>query len=149
MGNPRGFLGTIVNGRIYRGIGRVLPYGRRGSMKPKRCLQSLLLVVQAKTPFRLDCALPELVVYMASLHQSRLQRNRPNATVYGGVSNGFAFILLTITHDGVLKQSRRFEVTEGDMLTVLGMPEVHAGDVGQYKSKCDTREGWGRVGGRP
>jgi hypothetical protein len=57
---------------------------------------------------------------MASLHQSRLQRNRPDATVYGGVSNGFAFILLTITHDGVLKQSRRFEVTEGDMLTVLG-----------------------------
>lgn len=57
---------------------------------------------------------------MASLHQSRLQRNRPDATVYGAVSNGFAFILLTITHDGVLKQSRRFEVTEGDMLTVLG-----------------------------
>ena len=123
MGNPWGFLGTIVNGRIYRGIGRVLPYGRRGSMKPKRCLQSLLLVVQAKTPFRFDCALPELVVYMASLHQSRLQRkvrNQGDATVYGAVSNGFAFILLTITHDRVLKQSRRFEVTEGEMLTVLG-----------------------------
>ena len=60
---------------------------------------------------------------MASLHQSRLQRklrNQGDATVYGTVSNGFAFVLLKITHDGVLQQSRRFEVTEGETLTVLG-----------------------------
>lgn len=63
--------GTIVNGRVDRGIGRALPYSRRGSMEhPKRSFQSHLLVVQAKEPLSLDCALPELVVYLASLNQS-------------------------------------------------------------------------------
>ena len=43
------FLGTIVNGRVDRAIGRVQLPGRRGSMKcPRRRLQSLLLVVRAK-----------------------------------------------------------------------------------------------------
>jgi hypothetical protein len=117
------FLGTIVNGRVDRAIGRVhwLRGGRCGSMKlPKRRLQSLLLVVRAKKPLSVDCALPELVVYLASLRQSRLQRNRSDATVYGVVSDGYAFIFVTITHDGVLKESRHFEVTRGDTLTVLG-----------------------------
>jgi hypothetical protein len=44
------FLGTIINGRVDRGIESRLPPGRRGSMKrPKRCLQFLLLVIQAKS----------------------------------------------------------------------------------------------------
>lgn len=115
------FLGTIVNGRVDHGIGRVLPSVRRGAMKrPKRRFQSLLLIVEAKTALNLDHALPQLVVYLASLHQSRLQRNRSDATVYGVVSDGYAFIFVTITHGGELKQSRRFELTQGDMLTVLG-----------------------------
>jgi len=115
------FLGTIVSGRVDHGIGRVLLPGRRGAMKrPKRRFQSLLLIVEAKTALNLDRALPQLVVYLASLHQSRLQRNRSDATVYGLVSDGYAFIFVTITHGGVLKQSRRFEITQGDILTVLG-----------------------------
>lgn len=112
------FLGTIVNGRIDRVIGRIHPPGRHGLMK--RCLQPLLLVIQPKKPLSIDCALPELVVYLASLHQSRLRRNRSDATVYGIVSDGYAFIFVTITQDGTLKPSRRFEVTKGDTQTVLG-----------------------------
>lgn len=117
------FLGTVVNGTVDRGIGRALPYSRhdipaRG--QPTRRFQSLLLFVEAKAMFNIDDALPQLVVYLASIHQSRLQRNRPNATVYGTISDGYTFIFVTITHDGVLKQSRRFEVLEGEITTVLG-----------------------------
>ena len=115
------FLGTIVNGRVDRAIGLVQPPSCHIPMKrPKRRFQSLLLVVQAEIPLSVDGALPELVVYLASLHQSRLQRNRSDATVYGVLSDGYAFIFVTITHDGVLKRSRQFEVTQGDTLTVLG-----------------------------
>jgi hypothetical protein len=111
------FLGIIVNGRVDHGIGRVVPYSPADT---KRRFQCLLLVVEAKTAFNLTRALPELVVYLASIHQSRLQRQRGNATVYGVVSDGYSYIFVTITHDGVLKQSRRFEVAGGDIQTVLG-----------------------------
>jgi len=116
------FLGTVVNGTVDRGIGRALPYSCHdipAQGQPTRRFQSLLLFVEAKT-FNINDALPQLVVYLASIHQSRLQRNRPNATVYGTVSDGYTFIFVTITHDGVLKQSRRFEVLEGEITTVLG-----------------------------
>jgi hypothetical protein len=122
MGNPWGPSWVPLSwGGVDHGIGRVLLPGRSGAMKcPKRRFQSLLLVVEAKTAFNLDRALPQLVVYLASLHQSRLQRNRSDATVYGVASDGYAFIFVTITHKGVLKQSRHFEITQGDTLTVLG-----------------------------
>ncbi len=85
------FLGTVVNGTIERGIGRVLSHVRRGPMNRfKRRHQSFLLVVQAKKHLGFDGALPELVVYLASLHQSRLERNRSDATVYGVVSDGYS-----------------------------------------------------------
>jgi hypothetical protein len=111
------FLGTVVNGRVDHGIGRVVPYSCADT---KRRFQSLLLVVEAKTALNLTGALPQLVVYLGSIHQSRIQRQRRNATVYGCVSDGYSYIFVTITHEGVLKQSRRFEVTQGDMRTVLG-----------------------------
>jgi hypothetical protein len=117
------FLGTVVNGRVDYGIGRVVPHSDDSDdmkKQPKRRFQSLLLVVEAKTAFNLIRALPQLVVYLASIHQSRLQRRRRNATVYGVVSDGYSYIFITIAHDGVLKQSRRFEVTDGDIRTVLG-----------------------------
>ena len=107
---------------VDRGIGRVLPHVfRYGPMnRIKRSYQSFLLVVQAKKTLGFDGALPELVVYLASLHQSRLERNRSDATVYGVVSDGYAFIFVTITHNSVLKHSRPIDVTQGDLLTVLG-----------------------------
>jgi hypothetical protein len=70
------FLGTIVNGRIDRMIGCIHPPSHCGLMEHfKRCLQPLLLVIQPKKPLSIDGTLPELVVYLASLHQSRLRRN--------------------------------------------------------------------------
>jgi hypothetical protein len=115
------FLGIIVNGRVDHGIGRIVTHSRRDqTSQPKRRFQSLLLVVEAKTAFSLERALPQLVVYLGSLHQSRLRRGRSNATVYGVVSDGYSFIFATVTHDGVLKRSKYFEVKGGDMQTVLG-----------------------------
>jgi hypothetical protein len=137
------FLGTVVNGTIDRGIGRVLPHVfRHGPMnRIKRSHQSFLLVVQAKETLGFDGALPELVVYLASLHQSRLERNRSDATVYGVVSDGYAFIFVTITHDGVLMQSRRFDITKGDTLTVLGcLKHVLEMSVGNVTPKKDGGE---------
>jgi hypothetical protein len=103
-------LGAVVYGRVAYGIGRRPPFGR---------FKSLLLIVEASN---LDRALPQLVVYLGSLYQSRLQRNQGDATVYGVVSDGYAFIFLTITHGGELKRSRRFDINEGEVMlqTVLG-----------------------------
>lgn len=65
-------------------------------------------------PTNLDC------------NESKAKRNntidsdvadRDNATVYGVVSDGCSTISVTIAHDGVFKQGRRFEVTDGDVLT--------------------------------
>jgi hypothetical protein len=119
------YLGIVVDGRVDHGIGRVLrslPGGPkpRPKPRPKRRFHSLLLIVEAKTMLNLNQALPQLVVYLASLHQSRLRRQRSDATVYGVVSDGYAFIFVTITHDGELKQSKRFDVVDGDITTVLG-----------------------------
>ncbi len=115
------FLGIVIAGRVGHAIGRIVPHSRGDTTRqPKRRFQSLLLVVEAKTALNLTRALPQLVVYLASIHQSRLQRERRDATVYGVVSDGYSFIFVTITHDGKLKQSRRFEVTQGEIQIVLG-----------------------------
>ncbi len=116
------FLGITVNGRVDHEIGLVIPPtpSHRGSNHHKRRFRSLLLLIEAKTELNLNQALPQLVVYLASLHQSRLQRQRSDATVYGVVSDGYGFIFITISHYGVLQQSRSFDVNAGEMLTVLG-----------------------------
>jgi hypothetical protein len=95
--------------------------GNSATKCPKRRFHSLLLIVEAKTAFNLESALPQLVVYLASLHQSRVQRNRTDATVFGAVSDGYSFEFVTITHDGELKRSRRFKITERrGMVKILG-----------------------------
>ena len=76
--------------------------------------------MQAKVARSVDQALPQLLVYLASLHQSRLQRGRSDASVYGAVSDGFAFRFVMITHDGAVKLSKLFEINQGDMAKVLG-----------------------------
>jgi hypothetical protein len=113
------FLGTIVKGRVDHGIGHVIPYSTKAN-KPRRRFHTLLLVIEAKTARNLTCALPQLVVYLASIHQSRLQQERSDATVYGVASDGYSFIFVTITHSGVVKQSRRFELAQGEIQTILG-----------------------------
>ena len=63
------FLGTIVNGRVDRGIGCILPYAYDDMTgQPKRRSQSPLLVVEPKTAHNLAHALPQLVVYLAPIH---------------------------------------------------------------------------------
>jgi hypothetical protein len=77
--------------------------------------------VEAKSDGSVDQALPQLLVYLASLHQSRLQRHRSDASVYGVASDGYVFIFVTISHEGVVRLSRRFDIQQGeDMRVVLG-----------------------------
>jgi hypothetical protein len=107
---------TIVSGRVDHGIGRVL----KTHNYPKRRFESLLLAVEAKKAFNLLSALPQLVVYLASIHQSRLSRGRCDASVYGVASDGYSFMFVTITHDGTLRQSKQFKVDGGETRTILG-----------------------------
>jgi hypothetical protein len=109
--------GTIVSGRVDHGIGRVLKAHRNYR---KRRFESLLLAVEAKTALNLVSAMSQLVVYLASIRQSRLSRGRSDASVYGVASDGYDFIFVTITHDGTLQRSKRFGVEEGAIRTILG-----------------------------
>ncbi|KAF9507640.1 hypothetical protein BS47DRAFT_281589 [Hydnum rufescens UP504] len=65
-------------------------------------------------------AFTQLIVYLGSLRQSRLSRNRSDTSVYGVASDGYVFGFVAITHDGLLLQSRLFDITRGDLPKVLG-----------------------------
>ncbi|KAF8223654.1 hypothetical protein L208DRAFT_530182 [Tricholoma matsutake] len=86
----------------------------------KRRFYSLLLLIEAQFHNSVDHAIPQLIVYLASLRQSRLQRNRTDASVYGLASDGYVFIFVKISHDGTVMRSRRFDILEGEMKKVLG-----------------------------
>ena len=76
--------------------------------------------MEVKVSRGVDQVLPQLFVYLASLRQARLQRGRSDASVYGAASDGYVFVFVTITYDGTIKLSRRFDITQGDMAMVLG-----------------------------
>jgi len=109
-----------VSGRLDYGIGRVIKHASRAEIQRRRRFQCFLVIVEAKAQFAVGKALPQLLVYLACLHQSRLQRNRTNASVYGVSSDGYQFVFVTITHDGTVKISRIFDILQGEMAKVLG-----------------------------
>ncbi len=59
-------------------------------------------------------------MYLACLHQSRANRGRSNTSVYGVRTDGLSYVFVTITHEGLLKQSRVLNVMDGDLSIVLG-----------------------------
>jgi hypothetical protein len=108
---------TIVDGHVDHGVGIDF---RCWNKVPNRRFHSLLLCVGAKLHGRLSDAAAELVVYLACLRQSRLNRGRSNTSVYGVATDGLFYVFVTITHDGVLKESKQFSVVHGALSTVLG-----------------------------
>ena len=107
---------TVVGGRVDHGVGIII----RSRKAPNRLFHSLLLCVEAKFHGSLLNALAQLVVYLASLRQSRVNKGRSNTSVYGVATDGLFYVFLTITHQGVLKQSKQFDIRLGDLSTVLG-----------------------------
>lgn len=106
----------IVGGRVDHGVGIVI----RSNKTPNRLFHSLLLCVESKFHGSLFNALAQLVVYLACLRQSRSNRGRRDTSVYGVATDGLSYVFVTITHEGVLKLSRQFDVMQGDLPTVLG-----------------------------
>lgn len=112
---------TVVSGRVDHCIGPILKSrANNATEQHKRRFYSLLLFIEAKFHNSVDNAIPQLIVYLASLRQSRLQRNRTDASVYGLASDGYVFIFVKISHDGTVMRSRRFDILEGEMKKVLG-----------------------------
>ncbi|KAF8808660.1 hypothetical protein BYT27DRAFT_7188627 [Phlegmacium glaucopus] len=107
---------TIVGGRVDHGVGIMM----RSRKAANRRFHSLLLCVEAKVEGSILSALAQLVVYLACLRQSRVNRGRSDTSVYGVATDGLLYIFLTITHEGVLKQSKQFDIMRGDLPTVLG-----------------------------
>jgi hypothetical protein len=102
--------------------------------------------VEAKFDGSVDQALPQLLVYLASLHESRLQRHRSDASVYGVASDGYVFIFVTISHEGVVRLSRHFNIVQGeDMRVVLGCLKYILEKTGPNSSLYSTPE---RSGGQ-
>lgn len=114
------FDGIVVRGRVDHGVGIIIKSKRRKA--PNRLFHSLLLCAEAKFEGRLSDALSQLVVYLASLRQSRVNRGRSDTSVYGIATDGLCHIFVTITHQGVIKKSQQFDVTgmNGALSTVLG-----------------------------
>ena len=49
-----------------------------------------------------------------------LELSRPDASVYGLASDGYAFIFVKISHDGTVMRSRQLDILEGSMEKILG-----------------------------
>ena len=113
---------VVVSGRVDHGIGRILNTQVKNAVdRRKRPFYSLALLVEAKSDGAVDSAVTQLIVYLGSLRQSRLQRNRPDASVYGLASDGYVFLFVKILHDGTVMQSKRFNILKrGEMKKVLG-----------------------------
>jgi hypothetical protein len=107
---------TVVRSRVDHGIGIVI----RSKKVPNRLFHSLLLCVEAKFHDGLYNALTQLVVYLACLCQSRVNGGRSNTSVHGVATDGLSYTFITITHEGVLKRSRQFNLMDGDLSIVLG-----------------------------
>jgi len=107
---------TVVGGRVDHGVGIII----RSKKAPNRLCHSLLICVEGKFHGSLVDALAQLVVYLACLRQSRMNRGRSDTSVYGVATDGLLYVFLTITHEGVLKQSRQFDIMRGGLSTVLG-----------------------------
>jgi hypothetical protein len=114
--NPPPKVQTIVGGRVDHGVGIVLG----ANEDRKRLFYSLLLCVEVKAYNTLDDALAQLVVYLACLRQSRVNRGRSDASVYGVATDGLRYTFVTITHEGVLKVSNTFNIMRRDLEIVLG-----------------------------
>ena len=103
----------VVGGRVDHFVGHILKTCVKDAVEQrKRRLYSLLLVVEAKPPSYICVghSLDQLIVYLASLRQSRLQRNRSDASVYGLASDGFVFLFVKISHNGTVMLSREFNI---------------------------------------
>ncbi|KAF8346750.1 hypothetical protein F5887DRAFT_960853 [Amanita rubescens] len=101
---------TVVYGRVDYGVG----------IRSNRLFYSLLLCVEANFHGNLDNVLTQLVVYLACLRQSRVNGGRSDTSVHGVATDGLSYVFVTITDEGVLKQSRLLNVIHGDLSTVLG-----------------------------
>jgi len=111
----------VVGGRVDHGIGRILKSpAKNATDQRKRRFYSLLLLVEAKFHGSVAQAIPQLIVYLAALRQSRLERNRTDTSLYGLASDGYVFVFLKISQDGTVMQSRRFNLLEGHLKKVLG-----------------------------
>ena len=108
--------GVVVGGRVDRGVGIV----SRPMKKPNRRFHSLLLCAEAKVKGNLESAYGRLVVYLASLRESRINRGKRDSSVYGIATDGLKYVFVTITNEGALLFSKQFDVEKGDLPFVLG-----------------------------
>lgn len=63
--------------------------------------------------------LQQLVVYLGCLHQSRINRGKADSSVYGAATDGFRYVFVAVTHEGLLKESKHFNIS-GELPVVLG-----------------------------
>jgi len=108
--------GVVVGGRVDHGVGIV----SRPVKKPNRRFHSLLLCAKAKVKGNLESAYGQLVVYLASLRESRINRGKRDSSVYGIATDGLKYVFVTITNEGALLFSKQFDVEKGDLPFVLG-----------------------------
>ncbi|KAG2366845.1 hypothetical protein BDR07DRAFT_1352102 [Suillus spraguei] len=99
-----------VFGCVDYAVGHAFLHWEPGNLFSDKRFQSLILIVQAKVGSTVYCIVPQLLVYLACIRQSREARGRSDTTVYGAASNGYFWRFAMITHSGVIKVSQPFSV---------------------------------------
>ena len=108
----------VVGGRVDHGVGIIIK-SRRKKALTKWPFQSLLLCAMANLMAAFMMLYLNLLC-ISSLRQSRVNRGRSDTSVYGIATDGLEYIFVTITHQGILKMSKKFDIRCGDLETVLG-----------------------------
>lgn len=115
-----------VGGRVDIGVAIALPsiatnsFPSNSPKKPNRRFHSLLFCAEAKVKDNPRSGVPQLIVYLGSLRQSRINRGKSDCSVYGVATDGFIYIFVTISHEGVMQMTKPFHVLYNELPTILG-----------------------------
>lgn len=126
---------VVVSGRIDHGVGIVF----QPINKPKRCFHSLLLCVEAKVKDNLGSAYGELVVYLASLRESYINKGKSYSSVYGIATDGINYVSWPSQMKGPAGQQAVWH-HETRIARCLGLIAVYSGEDNFYVAELIPKE---------
>lgn len=95
-----------ISGRCDIGIG----YGSETARSPG--LETLLIMVEAKTETTLDNAFPQLLAYMGIIAAARGDAGKQNNTVYGIFSDGMTYTFVRLDNERMVTKSKPLSIVD-------------------------------------
>lgn len=85
-------------------------YGSKTSPSPG--LETLLIVVEAKTEATMENAFPQLLAYMGIIAAAREEAGKQNNTVYGIFSDGMTYTFVRLDNERIVSKSKALSIVD-------------------------------------